>query len=287
MSSAFGNTNQNQFGSLNFNDWSQVGNMFGPDVVAALQQNNIPLDQVGNTIGKLGIAQQVTPNTQFGAANPQFVSSGFTLADAINMQQGGGGAGTTQQGPSFDPTKTPNYDTSLLGAQALEAVGLNPNKTVTINPTPANTPSSSDFAKSGVSAVASPETASIAGVPMPQTSVGSIFSPNTANKPTGMGRPTQPQNRLVPPPYSPAPQANAAVMPAGGQGTLFAGAPPVNTAGIVPYQLPPAAPTTFSHPDINPTGGPNPTRPGLTAFRGPGGGIPVNPAAAAGIALKT
>ena len=280
MSSAFGNTNPNQFGSWNFTDWSQVADMFGPSVVNALQQNNIPLDQVGNTIGKLGIAQQTGPGSQFGAANPQFVSSGFTLADAINMQQGGGFGATQQQGPSFDPTKNPNFPTSLLGAQALEAVGLNPSKQATINPTPANTPTSADFAKSGVSAVASPETVDISGYPMPQTSVGSIFTPNKALKPTGLGSPWQLRQQQMPPaPYTATPQANAALMPAAGRGTAFAGVPPVNTAGIQPYQLPPAAPTTFSHPDLNPTGGPNPTRPGLTAFRG---GAP-----AAQIALKT
>jgi hypothetical protein len=263
MATAFNNPNQNQFGNLNFTDWSQVADMFGTEVVSALQKNNVPLNQ------------QTTPGQQFGAANPQFVSSGFTLADAINQQQGGGGQ-SQQQGPSFDPTQNPNYPTSLLGAQALNAVGLNPTKQVTTNPSPANTPSSTEFAKSGVSAVASPMTTTYGGN-NPQTNVPSVFTQATAVRPTGRLNTIQPTPQATgaqfnpgtayasPPPVQ-APVIPSTLPPAPAAPTGTPGANYANTATGVTQGIPPSPSTAMFHPDINPTG-PNPTRPGLTSAR--------------------
>jgi hypothetical protein len=194
---AFNNTNQNQFGGMNFTDWSQVADMFGTSVVQALQQNNVALNQVGSVIGKLGIAQQTSSGTsgQFGASNPQNISSGFTLADAINQQQGGSGSAQQSNSGTINMTgwQNPDYATNLLGAQALEAVGLNPSKTMTVNPQPSAVTSSQDFAKSGVSSVAGPQTFDISQAPMPNPnpSIGSVFGAVKPLNPTVSGPMTQ------------------------------------------------------------------------------------------------
>lgn len=225
-----------------FGDWNAVSDTYGPQISQMLQNNNVPLSQVGQAIS------QINPNFfqggsfpgsgfQSGGSDPGNASIpnspyGFTqlggnqaLAQALGQS-----GGQQQQGPSFDPTKNPNYPTSLLGAQALQAVGLNPNRQVTTNPSPADTPSSTQFAQSGVSSVASPQTTQYAAnTPMPQTQgTPSLFNPATPLAPTGG------QNPLLP-----ATQSNAAQMSqqGGGAGTPYASVPAIT---------PPPAPTAQS-----------------------------------------
>lgn len=233
----------------NFTDWSQVEGIYGNAVSQALQQNNIPLSQVGSVIGSL---------SQFGGmpsgagGGPNFTDQFGQMAQLINLAAKGGfgqGGQGGNQGPSFNPAQNPNYPTSLLGAQALRAVGLNPTNTATINPTPANTPSSGQFAQSGVSSVASPQTVSLSGTTPPQTTVPSIFTPGTPNQPTVSG----------PAPITPAQQPTGANVPRRGDYGVYGSPPPIQPAA--PGQVPPAAPTP-------PFGGfgPNPTRPGLMGY---------------------
>lgn len=271
-----------------FNDWGAVADTYGPQVVQMLQNNNVPLDQVGQTI------TQVMPNYTYGQQGTY--GGGLT---GIRQTPGGnwvvesnpavgplgqffGGQPQQPQGPSFDPTQNPNYPTSLLGAQALQAVGLNPTRQVTVNPSPANTPSSSQFAQSGVSSVASPQTIQYGrNMPMPQTATPSLFTPASALTPSGGGNPN---------PLTPYPQATgAALRGPGGVGRPYASVPPV-----IPPISPPAAPGAGTQP----MGGPNPVRPGLGLWRmGPGpvlsGGVsppstpPPSAPSSAEIALKT
>ena len=104
----------------------------------------------------------------------------------LNFQRSLGGGG--QQAPQDTSglvyktgAQNPAYALNLLGAQALSKVGMNPSNTMTVNPTPADTPSSKDFAKTGVSAVGQPKNYDISGQPMPQnTGTPSLFNPATA-----------------------------------------------------------------------------------------------------------
>lgn len=262
-----------------FNDWNTVSQYYGADVASMLQQNNVPLSQVGQTI------QNAAPTIFQGGSTPAAGYRSWDMVPASQSQFGTGGLGVgtapgaggsnlaqalgqffggqqqQQQGPNFDPTQNPNYPTSLLGAQALRAVGLNPSNTATINPTPANTPSSSQFAKSGVSAVASPMTASIAGIPMPQTTVGSVFNP-------APGTPYQPsQQPYIPPAQQPTgatvgPGRRWGVIPPVAPGPPNTMPPPAPTG--IPGGIPPAA---ANYTAGVPSGyGPNPTRPGLISW---------------------
>lgn len=212
-------------GPQQFNSWQDVSAQYGQDVANQLQNLQVPLDQVG------AFAQQAGP----AGANFPFIGFAPNIS-GMGGQQGG------QQGPSFNPTQQPNYPTSLLGAQALQAVGLNPGRQVTVNPTPADTPSSTQFAQSGVSSVASPQTTQYPrSTPMPNINpaIGSVF------------------NAVQPLPPTPGPYVAPAYQPTGmyyATARNYAKVPPVQPAQVS-GQAPPV-PSTLPQPPSAPSGTP-------------------------------
>jgi hypothetical protein len=125
----------------------------------------------------------------------------FSMPDNPNsLQQGAqwqqfnkifGGTQQPQQQPqsgtiNLTGWQNPEYNSSLIGAKALDAVGLGTG-TMSINPTPGDTRDSKDFAKSGVSAVSSPTAYSIKEAPTPTTSVPSVFNAAPTLAPTVSG----------------------------------------------------------------------------------------------------
>lgn len=267
-----------------FGDWTAVAQTYGSDIANMLQQNNIPLSQVAQTVAK------AYPNYSYGASGTysggqsgivQSGGQGTTSSPSFTVQQnpatqavqqffsgsGGGGQGTV----NMSGANNPNFQTSLLGAQALEAVGLNPTKTATINPSPADTPTSSQFAQSGVSAVSSPTQVDISGYKMPTpgasmpAGTGTVFNAAQQPPPTVSGampvkggipgvapdiqytQPTRPELRHGVTPQPISPYITPAQQPTGaqfGQTQPFAMPPPApNISATMPTVTPPTTPT--------------------------------------------
>jgi hypothetical protein len=243
-----------------FNDWTAVAGTYGDATAQALQQKGIPLSQVGQYIG------QQAPNTFYGPGgfmnqgpesgnvsviqnNPVVTGpQGFqqTLSGLLQFGQGGaGGSGQQAQPQGIQPWPAgnqPGFQTSLLGAKALEAVGLNPSLTMEINPTPGMTPMGS---QSGVAPVSSPTFYGIGRAPTPQTSVPSVFNAATPYNPTApppvmptrQATGTGPERR--PQPYATPPQAPQMNMPQIGAPPS---APTGPISGLSATATPPGAP---------------------------------------------
>jgi hypothetical protein len=158
--------------------------------VQQFQQNPSLLNQYtagGNWVPSLG--QYGQPSSS-GAGVEQ---GGMNLGNFVSAVQaaGGGGSGSQQpaqqQGPiggAAAASAAAANPYSAWGTQAINQV-MGQNTPMVINPTPGQTPgSSSQFAKSGVTAVGSPQSYDISGVAPPSTGVPSIFSPTS---PAGSG----------------------------------------------------------------------------------------------------
>ena len=167
---------------------------------AAFYQQQIPQQVAQDQANQLGITtNQLYALYAANAAQQSGGAQGLNIAGLVAPYQSGPGSfldqantyrtmssvlGGPNQGQQNTPTQpgtiqlsgadNPAYNTSLIGAKALDALGLGTG-TMTINPTPGMTPMGS---KSGVAPVSSPTTYDIRGMPMPQTSVPSIFSPS-------------------------------------------------------------------------------------------------------------
>lgn len=189
-----------------FSDWNSVAQYFGPQVAQTLQQNNVPLNQVGQIIN------QASPNFNFGAAgsgisagfqaggsDPGLASGGVVSSANQNLNQSlgqffGGGGGSGQQGQQTAPTGPggPNAPLYNLGAAALQGAGFGANygATPVYNPTPASQPNP----QSGVGQIQGPTygtplsaTALAAmqkpGQPLGLYTPGGGFNPGMANQP--------------------------------------------------------------------------------------------------------
>lgn len=110
--------------NLTFNDWNTVAQYYGQDVANLLQQNNVPLSQVGQTV------QNSQPTFGPGGTTIQSGSGGSVLQNLQN-QFSSQNQSQPQQAP-FNPSD-PRYTYSQLGA----AVSGQP---VVINPNPSEQP---------------------------------------------------------------------------------------------------------------------------------------------------
>lgn len=125
------------------------------------------------------------------------------------------------------PSLAMQHPSSVLGAQALEAIGLNPQGMVTINPTPGQTPTSP---KSGVAAVSSPQYYQMG----PGYSNYGSWSPQVQGLLKGASQVYQPAytpTQATTPPPAPTPQAFGAQA---GTATPFAQAPPAPGINVPP-----------------------------------------------------
>jgi hypothetical protein len=159
-----------------YDDLAKPYGISGQDYLNLLTQ--YPPQQATKSGLQSGVSQGqygLDPNMAQGLQTLKFLNSvAGTQGGLGQSQQQGSPAGTTvQKTGAAGPANALN----LLGAQALSRVGLNPSNTMTVNPTPGSGMGSSDFAKSGVSAVSSPTTYDISGQPTPKTTYPSLFSP--------------------------------------------------------------------------------------------------------------
>lgn len=175
-----------------FYSWQDVTSKYGPAISDQLQNLNVPISEVGQ------LEQQFGPN--FGMAGSQMAGGGPYVPPGFYQALAGGGQGGQQGPPSGNINLTgwqdPAYQSNLLGAQALKAVGLNPSNTMTVNQTPGagGAPGGNNFAQSGVTPVTGPMNFDISKAPMPNPnpSIGSVFGAVQPDKPTISGPMQQP-----------------------------------------------------------------------------------------------
>lgn len=170
-----------------FSSWDQVSGQYGSAVSDQLQALNVPLSEVGQLAQQYGAGFSSIGSLQGNGQT--FVPPGFGAFGASSGQQ-------TQQGPppgtiQLSGAQDPAYASNLLGAQALQAVGLNPSKSMTVNqqPGPGGTPANSNFAQSGVTPVSGPMNFDISKMATPNINpqIGSVFNAVQPLKPTVSG----------------------------------------------------------------------------------------------------
>lgn len=166
---------------------------------------------------------------------------------AAGINLGGGQQQQPNQPPGLiNPTLAMQHPYSILGAQAEQAVGLNPTGTVAINPTPT---SGTPNAKSGTSPVGTTQYYNLKGQPVPGqvSALGqgaqAVYQPAyTPTQATTAPLAATPQAFAVGAPSA----AGVPPPPGGGGGAPFAQAPPAPNVSVPPAPTAPAPMDLFS-----------------------------------------
>lgn len=265
-----------------YGSWDQVSQQYGASVAQILQNNNVPLSQVGSTISSIPSGLYTNPSqaiTTGGGGTTGATMNQGALAQALYSKYGGGAGSTTAPGGLPVGTGGPNAQLSNLGAAALLGAGFGANYggTPIYNPYPTNA-----NAQSGVGQIGTPTQ----GVPARPGQLGGMygqggslqllgtpgggFNPGvttaSANLPVGAATPTAVYGGVANPNAQPgAALGRIQQSPLYGQGS--AATPPLQPAGTsgtsAGFMAPPGAP---GYPSIGAysAGANNLPRPGLS-----------------------